>query len=199
MTLTEFTRNHPYHSSLGFLLIVILVISASGIIQAFVVEDTLIQIAAADLILSIIGIIFLVRLGWWTEAGFTTGIRLFQLPLLILPFLIGLASLFQGIAVTAPTTILSFAVLTILIGFAEETFFRGLILTTLLSVGTIRAVLISSFLFAAPHILNAISGTWDPSFTVVDTFAAFGIGITFSALRLRNRKYMASYRDPCPV
>ena len=31
-----------------------------------------------------------------------------------------------------------------------------------------------------------IGGTWDPSFTLVDSVAAFGLGITFAAIRLRT-------------
>ena len=86
---------------------------------------------------------------------------------------------------TAPVIILAFAALTLVVGFAEETYFRGLILTSLLPTGVIRAALISSFFFAAPHLLNNLGGTWDPAFTVVDSIAAFGLGITFVALRLR--------------
>jgi len=126
------------------------------------------------------------RLNWWGEAGYTAGIGLSQVPLFILPLAIALLSLGQGIQVTAPITILSFAALTLVIGFAEETYFRGLILTTLLPTGTIRAVILSSFLFAAPHLLNIIGGAWDPSFTIVDSIAAFGLGMTFAAIRLRT-------------
>ena len=80
----------------------------------------------------------------------------------------------------------AFAALTLIVGFAEETFFRGLILTTLLPTGAIRAVILSSLLFAAPHLLNIIGGLWDPAFTLVDSIAAFGLGITFAAIRLRT-------------
>ena len=87
---------------------------------------------------------------------------------------------------TAPIALLAFAALTLVIGFAEETFFRGLILNTLLPTGTIHAVVLSSFLFAILHFLNIIGGTWDPLFTIVDSVAAFGLGITFAAIRLRT-------------
>jgi hypothetical protein len=40
--------------------------------------------------------------------------------------------------------------------------------------------------FALPHLLNVLGGTWDPAFTVVDTVAAFGLGFTFAALRIRS-------------
>jgi membrane protease YdiL (CAAX protease family) len=186
MTLAVFTREHPYRSSFGFLLVVIVVVLAVGMANERFLMGSLVQVAIVDLLLAITGIFLLARLGWWGKAGYMTGIRLSHVPLFILPVAVGLISLGEGIRVTAPLVILAFAALTLLVGFAEETFFRGLILTALLPAGTIGAVLLSSFFFAAPHLLNVIGGTWDPAFTVVDSIAAFGLGITFAAIRLRT-------------
>jgi uncharacterized protein len=186
MTFASFTHEHPYRSSAGFLLVVIVVVLAVGLLNERFLMGSLVQVAVVDITLAIAGIFLIARLGWWGTAGYTTGIRLSHIPLFILPVAIGLVSVGQGIRVTAPLVILSFAALTLIVGFAEETFFRGLILTALLPAGTIRAVLLSSFFFAAPHLLNVIGGTWDPAFTVVDSIAAFGLGITFAAIRLRT-------------
>ena len=147
---------------------------------------TLVQVALGDLILAAIGVALLMRLDWWEKAGYTTGIRLKHAPLIILPLAFALLPLGTGIQVTAPAAILAFAALTLIVGFAEETFFRGLILTSLLPAGALRAVVLSSLLFAAPHLLNIIGGLWDPAFTIVDSIAAFGLGITFAAIRLRT-------------
>jgi len=186
MTLSGFAVQHPYRSSFGFLLIVVSVVLTVGLINERFLMGSLVQVAVVDLTLAIIGIVLLARLDWWGKAGFTTGIRLAHIPLFVLPTAVALLSLGEGIRVTAPLAILASAVLTLVVGFAEETWFRGLILTTLLPAGTIRAVVVSSFLFAAPHLLNVIGGTWDPAFTIVDSIAAFGIGITFAAIRLRT-------------
>jgi membrane protease YdiL (CAAX protease family) len=186
MTLAGFAHEHPYRSSAGFLLVVVVVVLAVGMANERFLMGSLVQVAVVDLTLAIIGIFLLARLGWWGKAGYTTGIRFSHVPLFILPVAIGLVSVGQGIRVTAPLVILAFAGLTLLVGFAEETFFRGLILTALLPAGTIRAVVLSSFFFAAPHLLNVIGGTWDPAFTIVDSIAAFGLGITFAAIRLRT-------------
>ncbi len=186
MTLTGFTNQHPYRSSLVFLLIVLFVDIAIGVINGIFLMGSLLQVGVEDLILIIIGIFLLTRLDWWGKAGYTTGIRLGQIPLFILPLAVALFMLGQGFQVTAPVTILSFAALTLVIGFAEETYFRGLILTALLPTGTIRGVVLSSFLFAAPHLLNIIGGVWDPFFTIVDSIAAFGLGMTLAAIRLRT-------------
>jgi hypothetical protein len=186
MTLASFTVEHPYRTSFGFLLIVIFVVIATGIINERFLMGSLLQSAVIDLVLAIIGISLVVHLDWWGKAGYATGIRLAYVPLFILPSAVALLSLSEGIRVTAPLVIIAFAALTLVVGFAEETWFRGLILTTLLPTGTIRAVILSSFFFAAPHLLNMIGGTWDPVFTVVDSIAAFGLGITFAAIRLRT-------------
>ncbi|MGB8220502.1 MAG: CPBP family intramembrane glutamic endopeptidase [Methanoregula sp.] len=186
MTLAGFVHEHPYRSSFGFLLVVTVVVLIVGLLNERFLMGSLVQVAVVDLLLAIIGIFLLTRLNWWGTAGYTAGIRLSHVPLFILPVTVGLVSLGQGIRVTAPLVILAFAALTLLVGFAEETFFRGLILTSLLPAGTIRAVALSSFFFAAPHLLNVIGGTWDPAFTIVDSIAAFGLGVTFAAIRLRT-------------
>ncbi len=186
MRLASFTGLHPYRSSIGFMLIVVAVVISVGMINRLFLMGTLVQLALGDLILAVIGVVLLTRLDWWEKAGYTTGIRLKHAPLIVLPLAFALLSLGTGIQVTAPIAILAFAALTLLIGFAEETFFRGLILTTLLPTGAIRAVVLSSLLFAAPHLLNIIGGLWDPVFTIIDSIAAFGLGITFAAIRIRT-------------
>jgi len=186
MTFASFTTRHPYGSAFLFLLIVIVVVIAAGLMNTIFLRGSLVQLATGDLVLACIGILLLTSLGWWGPAGYITGIRWVQIPLFVLPVLAALVSLGQGIRVTAPTAILAFAALTLVIGFAEETFFRGLILNTLLPAGTFRAVALSSLLFAAPHFLNIIGGAWDPYFTIADSVAAFGLGVAFAALRLRT-------------
>jgi len=186
MKFAEFIDRYPYLSALGFLLFVIFVVVGFGALNEVFLMGTLVQLGAGDLALGCIGIFLVLYLGWWKKAGFATGIHHKDLPLFILPALFALSSLLDGIRVTAPAAVLGFALLTLIIGFAEETFFRGLIFTTLLPTGILRAVLLSSFIFAAPHFLNILGAQWDPYFTLVDSIAAFGIGVVFAALRLRT-------------
>jgi len=186
MTLSGYASEHPYRSVAGILLAVVLVVLATGILNVIFLMGNLVQLALEESLFAGIGIILLSRLDWWKRAGYTTGIRMADLPLCILPAAVALLSLGEGIRVTTPLAVLAFAGLTILVGFAEESVFRGLIFTTLLPTGTTRAVVISSFFFAAPHLLNIIGGIWNPAFAVVDSVTAFGIGITFAAIRLRT-------------
>ena len=181
----EKIRN-PYAFALILLGIFISGGAVAGILQTLYKISILAQVAAADLVLAAIGILLLYRLGWFREAGYATMIKVRHLPLLVLPLIVSLLSFSEGITVTVPLSIIGFALFALVIGFAEETFFRGLMLTGLLPTGVFRAVLVSSFLFAAPHLLNVFAGLWDPSFAVADTIAAFGIGVTFAALRIRT-------------
>ncbi len=52
----SFTAQHPYRSSAGFLLIVVFVVLAVGMINVIFLMGSLVQLAVEDLILTTIGI-----------------------------------------------------------------------------------------------------------------------------------------------
>jgi len=73
----------------------------------------------------------------------------------------------------------------LLIGFNEETIFRGFLLGGLKSrFGLMPAVLISSAIFGLMHLLNGLSGA-DPAFLAAQIFVALGTGIVLSLVTLR--------------
>lgn len=186
MTPGRFITDHPYLGAAGFLAIVVCVVLGMGAINGILHAEPLIQVALVDSVLAGFGILVLLRLSWGEKAGYTRGIRWWDLFLFIPPVAVALLPLANGIPTTAPLTLAAFAALTLLVGFAEELWFRGLILTSLLPVGIVRATLVSAVCFALPHLLNVLGGIWDPAFTVVDTIAALGLGVTFAALRVRT-------------
>jgi membrane protease YdiL (CAAX protease family) len=177
---------NPYLFAVFLLAVFVTVELLAGVIIPALSQSALVQIAVADIILAVIGVKLLTSLGWWELSGYTRLIRIRDLPLLALPFIVSLFSFTEPIAVTAPVAVAGFAIFSILIGFSEETFFRGLMLSGLRPVGLLQAACISAFLFAAPHLLNILSGFWDPAFALADTLSAFGIGVTFAALRFRT-------------
>jgi len=177
---------NPYVFAIALLAVIILVDTLSSGLHFISGISIVAQVAIADIVLAVIGVLLLASLHWWEKAGYTRLIRIHDLPLFILPFIIAFVSLTSGIVVTAPVQLIGFAVFALLIGFTEETFFRGLMLTGLLPRGVNTAVVATSVLFAAPHLLNVLAGIWDPLFALADTSAAFGIGMTFAALRVRT-------------
>jgi hypothetical protein len=186
MTPGRFITGHPYLSAAGFLAIVVCVVLGIGATNAILHAGPLVQVALVDSVLACAGILVLVRLSWWEKAGYTSWIRWRDVPLFIPLIAVALLSFTSGIPKTAPLILFAVAGLTLVVGFAEELWFRGLILTALFPVGVLRATAISAVCFALPHLLNVLGGTWDPAFTVVDTIAAFGLGFTFAALRIRS-------------
>ncbi|GLV56299.1 hypothetical protein KDH_31400 [Dictyobacter sp. S3.2.2.5] len=73
----------------------------------------------------------------------------------------------------------------LLVGFTEESFFRGLLLQSALPMGIWPSVLISSVLFGVVHLSNILAGfTWN--YVLGQALFAFGFGVLLSGLRLRT-------------
>ena len=183
---TRFITLHPYRGAIVFFLLFFLLNLIAGIIVFFFTLDTLLMVTVADIIIAIAGILLILYLSWFRKAGFATLGTRSDLILYVLPLAIAVLSLSEGIATPEASLVLLFAVASLVIALAEETFFRGLILQALLPVGVRRTVILSAVLFGLPHLLNAAGGVWDPLFTLADTFAAFGIGVAFAALLFRT-------------
>jgi membrane protease YdiL (CAAX protease family) len=128
----------------------------------------------------------LTALGVWREAGFLSSITgktlLIYAPWLLLPLIV----VAHGISPAAADTILGIAVFTLMIGFAEEGLFRGVVLRALLPGGIPRAVLTSSIIFGSVHFFNLLRGDDFANVLVQVIYAAF-IGIGFAGSLLSTR------------
>jgi hypothetical protein len=182
----RFITHHPYLGAIFFFLLFFLLNLIAGPVVFVLALAPLLMVTVADIIIAIAGILIVLRLSWFRKAGFATLGRRSDLVLYLLPAAIALLALSEGIATSEASMVLLFAVSSLVIALAEETFFRGLIMQALVPVGVRRAVIVSAVLFGFPHLFNAAGGVWDPLFTVADTFAAFGIGVTFAALLFRT-------------
>ena len=128
-------------------------------------------------------------LGWWSETGFTHSVSRRGIVICLLPFFLVCGPALLGLPVIineAPLSIVVFAVLlALLVGFAEEGMFRGLILRCLLPKGIWPAVLLSALCFASVHLTNLLVGvSW--GYVVEQLMLAFGSGVLFAAIRLRT-------------
>ncbi|MFS0784447.1 CPBP family intramembrane glutamic endopeptidase [Bacillus sp. 1P06AnD] len=73
----------------------------------------------------------------------------------------------------------------LLIGFVEETLFRGIILRLLVPKGKMKAIIVSSLLFAFTHALNAVGGQ-SAADTVMQIGYAFLIGLVLASLVVKH-------------
>jgi membrane protease YdiL (CAAX protease family) len=184
--LLNFISRHPLGGAIYFLVLFLAVGTLAGAFAIFLTRSSLALVAISEGSAGILGILLILWLGWFRRAGYATPGRLRDMLLYIVPTGIALFSFSEGIPVTTMEGALFFLIVALVIGFSEETFFRGLMLQSLVPLGVFRTVLLSSALFAFPHLLNALSGAWDPVFTLADSFAAFGIGVAFAAILFRT-------------
>src|ERR1700730_5633817 len=126
----------------------------------------------------------LTRLRWWSEAGFKRSISwtklLWCLPLLLLPILMLVAG---GIKSASASQVIAFAILALMVGFAEEGLVRGVALRAMLPTGPMRAALLSSLFFGLGHLINLGQGA-SLSATAVQVVEAILLGIGFAGVRM---------------
>jgi membrane protease YdiL (CAAX protease family) len=142
------------------------------------------SLAAAGLFLLVIVVWF----RWWREVGLAQGPQRGTLkviwPWLLFLLLFAASALNAGLP-PASVTLFIFAN-TALVGWSEEVMFRGLWLRGLhRSVGIWVAILGSSLIFGAIHVLNVFL-TGDLRGAVIQAIAAFLSGVFLAAVRLRT-------------
>jgi uncharacterized protein len=144
-------------------------------------------------VLAIIAIFLITRKRWWRKIGFTypgkkgRSLVLFVpmfLPILWWPLIAPLIG-YGTFQIPASATLSFYLGFTLLIGFVEEAFFRGMMLQPLKSEEPWRATLVTAFLFGAVHV--HFSDTHFSAFslyTVMQVGYAFAFGLSAAALVL---------------
>lgn len=123
--------------------------------------------------------------GLWRRIGFIPRSEWREGGLLIVPALLVLLPLVAGLGPTgaALSGVLVFGYA--LTGFAEEAFFRGVILDVLRPLGPVRSAALSALLFGAVHLANiAIRG--NPAVILAQAVGAACFGFGYAALRQRT-------------
>lgn len=181
-----YVTGHPFRSAVIFWVLFFIFNIAGGLAGIPLLSQPLLLLTIASVITAAGGLALVAVLGWWKKAGFLSAGTKKDVVFYLLPVIIAFLPVIGGLSVTDPRSIAIFALFAIAVAVAEETFFRGLVLQALTPSGVLSAVLVSSLLFGLPHLLNAVGGVWDPVFTLADTVAAFGVGITFAAIVVRT-------------
>lgn len=185
MNLPRFVERHPYWFVTILEIIVIAVYLMAGTIASVAQLSNQALIWIANSALSVLVIGALSALGWWRAVGFRRPAQprdlLFFLPLL-LPVLLNLG---VGLDVPSLGLLTQLLALALLIGFAEEAIFRGLMLNALKARGLWQAAIITSLLFGLSHSLNLLSGKSGVDILIQISYA-LAVGFVFAALALKN-------------
>lgn len=165
-------------------LLVIAVYLAAGTADHFLHLGGLGVYALANVVLTAALALVLTRLGWWGRVGFrraTPRQVLWALPV-ALPMLV---NLYPGLKPGGPAQVAGFLGLALLVGFVEESVFRGLMLRALEPRGVSRAVVITTVLFSVTHLMNIMAGEAGLQAGLQLLYSA-AIGFAFTALALRT-------------
>jgi uncharacterized protein len=184
---------HPYATTLFFLVYWLALLLALGRLLAPVYRSIslpfLVYEAISELLLALIVALPIALLRWWPETGMTRGINGRGLLICLIPIVLIAGPSFLGlpaiIGSASGLVLVTALILSLLVGFAEEGMFRGVILSCLLPRGIWPAVLLSAFFFASTHLINLLSGA-SLGYVFAQMVLAFGIGVLFAALRLRT-------------
>ena len=132
---------------------------------------------------AIAAIVLVSMWGWWRKVGW----RLpndFQLGVLWLLILLCGPAIAVWRQIDAPWhTLVGAAFAALLVGFAEEIWFRGIVLSALLDRGPYVAAIVSSLAFGGLHIINL--GTFGARYVALQITQAAALGLIFAAVRIR--------------
>ncbi|MDQ3855916.1 MAG: CPBP family intramembrane metalloprotease [Chloroflexota bacterium] len=180
----SFPVRHPYlFTALLELAVLTVFILAGAVVQTSGLPDLVLPFAA-NIILAVVALALLVRFGWLGKVGVTAPLTRRQLALYLVPFALVLYFLALGIEPVKPGLAISYLFMTLLIGFAEEAVYRGLMLQSLLARGIWQAAIISSIVFGLTHGLNALAGSDLPSVLLQLAYST-AVGFAYAALMIR--------------
>ncbi|MBT2289967.1 CPBP family intramembrane metalloprotease [Paenibacillus albidus] len=156
----SFSQKRPVWTVVIIELLLLLAMMASGTYATLNELNYAAPVLIAFIPIALVLVIYFTLRNKWSMLGFRS-LRsisprhwVYYSPLAAI-LLINCLKGFRGIGVSEILFLIFF---TLLVGFVEESIYRGLILKTLLAKGVKTAVITSSILFAVTHILNALSG-----------------------------------------
>lgn len=185
MRQASFADRHPYWFVAILEAVVVLVYLIAGTASYFLKLSNLALVGLANLGLTLIVIAYLTASKGWRSAGFKAPKQSGDLPYFLLPLVPALLNLIPGVQIESLSQLCGVFAITLLVGFAEEGIFRGLMLQTLKPHGQWRAVISSTLLFGLTHALNALTGK-NLMDSMLQIAYALAIGFAYAALALKK-------------
>jgi uncharacterized protein len=183
---TPFSERHPYWFVAFLELAIILTYLVAGTIAHFQGrEDGLWLYGLANVALIIIGAGFLTRMRWWGKVGFCRVKGIGNLRFYVVLLVPAVLNLIAGIEIPSPISFFGFLSLALMVGFAEEVFFRGLMLQALRPKGVWPTALITAALFGITHLMNGLAGR-DLLELAAQVAYAVAVGFAFAAVVVRK-------------
>ena len=165
--------------------VVIFVYLLAGTVAHFMKLSNLELYGIANLGLTFIAAVIITVMRWWKVVGFRAAEKPGDLWFFIIPFLPLIVNLIPGSQVNTLLRLVEILAITLMVGFVEEAFFRGLMLNALKAHGFWRAAIITSVLFGLTHAMNVLTGKTVAE-DAAQIFYAMAIGFAYAALVLKK-------------
>jgi membrane protease YdiL (CAAX protease family) len=185
LKLRQFAERHPYWFVALMELLVVFLYLVAGTVAHFAHASNLGLYGIAQVGLTIAAASLLAAMGWWRVVGFRRPVQWGDLRYFVLPFLPLAINLIPGVEVTSLGHLGVVLAITLMVGFVEEVFFRGLMLNALKARGSWRAAVITALLFGLTHAMNMLAGK-SALDAAAQIFYATAIGFAFAALVLKK-------------
>lgn len=186
MNPSEFHKRHPFRYVAILEVTVILVYLLAGTLAYFLNLSNFGLYGLANLALTVIVIVILTTHKLWQTIGFRASKQRKDLLFFLIPLLPMLVNFIPGVEFKDQIYVLEVLAITLMVGFVEETIFRGLMLNALKARGVWQAAITTALLFGLTHALNALTGK-----NLLDNALQIGyataIGFAFAALVLKKQ------------
>lgn len=185
MKLAQFVERHPYRFVAIMETTVIAVYLLVGTVAYFLNLSNLALYGLANLALTLGVSVWLTGLKWWERVGFKPLRQRGDLRYFLIPLAPVMLNLIPGAQRASFAQVSVVFVIALMVAFAEETIFRGLMLQAIKPLGYWRAALITATLFGLIHAMNALTGK-----SVLESALQIGyataIGFAYAALALKK-------------
>lgn len=185
MKLAQLIERHPVRCVALMEAVVVIVYLLVGTLAYFLGLSNMALYGLANLALTLIVIGLLTRLKWWETVGFKPLRRRGDLIYFLVPFVPVVLNLIPGVQIESVAQVSALLAITLLVAFAEETIFRGLMLQTIKPLGHWKAAIITALLFGLTHAMNSLTGK-DLLDSAMQVGYAVAIGFAYAALVLKK-------------
>lgn len=183
--ISRFSERHPLWFVAILEAMVVIAYLASGTIAYLLDLSNMAVIGIANLVLTIAVIALLTTQNWWKTIGFRLPNRHGDLLYFLIPLIPMAFNLIPGVQFEDVSYVSGALIVTLLVGFTEETIFRGVMLHALKARGPWKAALITALVFGLTHALNTLAGK-SLLDGMLQIFYAAAIGLAYAALVLKT-------------
>ncbi|MBN3524985.1 CPBP family intramembrane glutamic endopeptidase [Paenibacillus apiarius] len=186
-----FTQRRPVLSVVIIELLLLVAVFAAGAYATIEELDYTAPILISFIPIALVCIVSFTARKKWKAYGFnslsalTPSSLYCYAPLVLVLIILSL----KGFKTVTFSELLFFVFFTVLVGFVEETVYRGMILHILLPKGIAPAVIASSILFSLTHVLNMLSGQ-DMARTILQLVYALLVGAVLALLMVKTKQIL---------